>query len=79
MTFQLCGRKYEVNPNEIERRMKGITPDHRDNMRYFVEIENHQYPIKQVISVISGLPPAAFSSQMAYALLDRMGLKIHAA
>ncbi len=78
MTFRLCGRRYEVTRDDLERRISGVTPDYRDNMRYFVVIRNRRYPIKQVVSVISGLPPAAFSSQMAYSLLNRLGIEIRA-
>ena len=79
MTFKIYGRRYDVNPEQLTDLMANVEPDHRDNMRYFVIIGKHRYPIKQVISRIVNLPTAAFNSQMAYSILTRLGLEIEKA
>ena len=77
MNFQIAGNRYEVGREEIldaTRNRAPTVPDARH--KYFVKLHNRQYPIKQVIQLVTGLPLPEFTSQYAHGILTALGFDI---
>lgn len=74
MEFILSGRKFSVTAGEVERKMQGREPEVVHT--HAVKIGGRRYPVKQVMSVITGLSKADFNSHQAHQVLRRMGLSV---
>ena len=42
----------------------------------FIELHGRRFPIKQVLRLVSGLPPVGFTAQDAHRILSRLGFDI---
>ena len=71
--FILGSKAFIISKDEIKK-IEGIQPE--PIRKYYIEIEEEQYPIKQVFSIITGLPLAAFTSQDAFRILRKFGFEI---
>ena len=77
MNFQIAGRRYELAPDDVMDATRNIPPDVPDGRyKYFVKLHNRQYPIKQVIALVTGLESAEFISHAAYRILTALGFDI---
>ena len=74
MRIKYTGRIYDVQRQEIEKKMAGVVPE--TGRRFFVALDRVQYPVKQVFGKALGLPVAAFSTAYAYNVLSRLGFQI---
>jgi len=74
MEFILRGKAFEINAMDIEAKLKDVEPE--DRSKYLVQVNGKFYPIKQVISRVTGLPPIGFTSQDAFRILSRLGFRI---
>jgi hypothetical protein len=74
MEFILSGRKFNITPGEVERKMQGREPEVVHT--HAVKISGKRYPVKQVMSVITGLSKADFNSHQAHQVLRRIGLSV---
>ena len=76
MRVIIKGKTYKDNKEDVEKKLKGIQPEIDEKIKYFVEIEEKQFPIKQVVSEGLGLLKPAFITQEAFAILQRLGFEI---
>ncbi len=74
MDFTLLGRKFSLNPQDILSAMRGIQPE--IVRTHAVDLDGKRYPVKQVVSVVTGLSKADFNSHQARQLLRRVGLPV---
>jgi hypothetical protein len=74
LEFTLGGKKVSLNRKMVELSVKGIAPD--PIKKYWVQIGHQHYPIKQVVSVATGIPSVAFISTDAYRVLTRLGFDV---
>jgi 5-methylcytosine-specific restriction protein B len=44
--------------------------------KYYIEYRGKRYPIKQVVSAITGLQRVAFTSRHAYSILTALGFEV---
>ena len=77
MNFQISGKRYEVGREDILEATRDCTPTSTDaRHKYFVELHNRQYPIKQVVQLATGLPSPEFTSQYAHGILTALGFHV---
>ncbi len=74
MEFIIGGKKYKLTLDEIRCGVRNLEPE--PVKKYYVEIDGKNYPIKQVISEILGIPRIIFTSMYAYGVLERLGIKV---
>ncbi|MBE0479045.1 hypothetical protein IBX65_08030 [Candidatus Aerophobetes bacterium] len=74
MQFIIRGKPFSIEKSDIVARMSGKQPD-RVN-KYYVSISGKDYPIKQVIEVVCGIPPIGFTSMDAYRVLEGLGFDV---
>lgn len=74
MRFVIHSREYEITKESVQTAMMEVQP--RGNSKYQVRINDVDYPTKQVIEKVTGLPPLAFTTAYAYRILDKLGFKI---
>ena len=59
MNFQIAGKRYEVTREDVMDATRDIPPTIPDaRHKYFVKLHNRQYPIKQVMRLVTGLDAA---------------------
>lgn len=73
-TFTIGGKEVVLTKHLVEDAMRKIEPG--PIRRYSVVISGIRYPIKQVVSLASGQPPAAFIATDAYRILTRLGFVV---
>ena len=77
MNFQIAGKRYEVAREDVMDATRNVPPTVPDaRHKYFVNLHNRQYPIKQVIRLVTGLESAEFISHAAYRILTALGFDI---
>jgi len=74
MRFTLNGQSFDVEPNDILRKIKNVEPE--NGRRFFIIVNEIRYPIKQALSIATNLPGAAFPTSTAYNVLSRLGFTI---
>lgn len=66
---------YTITKEKVEESLRAIEPE-EGKVKYFVEIEGTEFPIKQVLSRTLSISKATFTTQHAFDILTRLGFKI---
>src|SRR5690348_13684045 len=75
MRFTLDGESFELTPELVRARLAGHVPE--DVREYWVEIDGTRWPVKQVISLATGVfDRQRFQSQSSRRWLQNLGLTI---
>jgi hypothetical protein len=74
MEFTLSGKRFSLTQEEILRKMQGVEPE--PVRLHTVEIKDRVYPVKQVVSTVTNLSRADFTSHQAHQILRRLGLPV---
>ena len=74
LSFTLRGRTFEKERNEFTAAVLQKIPGRIQ--KYSTQINGTRYPIRQVVSLVTGLPPIAITSQDAYRILEKFGFRI---
>jgi hypothetical protein len=74
MDLILRGKPYSVTVEQVQQLTQDVDP--APLARYAVRVHNRWYPPKQILSLITGLPVAAFTTQDAYRAMQRLGLEV---
>ncbi len=73
-TFTIKGEQIKLSREKIVDSIKDHMP--QKIRRYYVSIEGVHYPIKQVLEIATKLPPAAFTTNYSYTILNSLGFEI---
>ena len=77
MDFQLRGVSFSITSTGVLSATQNVTPNPADGRnKYFVTLHKRQFPIKQVIRLVTGLPSVGFTAQDAHRILSRLGFDI---
>ena len=77
MKFRLRGAPLSITSADVLRATCNVPPTPIDGRnKYFVELHEQRFPIKQVLRLVSGLPSVGFTAQDAYRILSRLGFEI---
>ena len=77
MNFTLRGSPLSITSADILRATRDVPPPPIDGRnKYFVELHGRRFPIKQVLRLVTGLPPVGFTAQDAHRILSRLGFDI---
>ncbi len=68
------GNKVTLTKKAVESALKQVRPD--PIKKYRVKVGDSEYPVKQALSVASGIPTAAFITTDAYRILTRLGFEV---
>jgi hypothetical protein len=74
MEFTIAGKKIYLSKRSVENALPNVKPE--TISKYWVTVGQADYPIKQALSVASGLPTAAFITTTAYRILNRLGFEV---
>jgi len=79
MRFVIDGKSYDINREDIVKSINGVSPKVFDGRsKYYVEVRGMQYPIKQLIHLVTGLPyTGVFNAQYANHILTKLGFTVH--
>lgn len=72
--FTLRGRQFEKRSEDIQRVAKSLTPGRIQ--KYSTIVNGTQYPIRQLVSALTGVPAIEITSQDAYRILQKLGAEI---
>ena len=77
MVFTIRGKRFDIEKDDIINAVKDVEPEPLTGKRkYYIEINGKKYPIKQVISLVTGLPRIAFTAMDAYRILAKLGFEV---
>jgi antitoxin HicB len=77
MLFKIRGISYEITAEAIVSAARDVSPDVPNGMnKYCVALEGGRYPIKQLISLVIGLPRVGFTAQDAHRILTKLDFEI---
>ncbi len=77
MRFQIRGASFSVTPADILNATRSVPPKPIDGRnKYFVTLHGRQYPIKQVLRLVTGLAAVGFTAQDAHRILSRLAFTI---
>ena len=71
MRFIMGGREFDLTPEQVRIRMEQVQPD--PVQKHVVEVNNTDYPPKQVIGTCLGFPRTSFTTMEAQRVLNRLG------
>ena len=77
MNFRIGGKLYKISREgviAVTRNSPTDIPDAR--YKYFVRLHGREYPIKQVVRLVTGLTPQGFTAHDAHRILTRLGFQI---
>jgi len=75
--FTIRGKQFDIKRDDVINAVKNVEPEPLTGRRkYYVEINGRRYPIKQVVSLVTGLPPIAFTAMDAYRILIKLGFEV---
>ena len=74
MDLVLRGKSYRVTVEQVQQATQDVEP--APLARYAVRVHERWYPPKQILSLVTGLPVAAFTTQDAYRTMQRLGLEV---
>lgn len=77
MVFTIRGRTFNISREDVERVLEKLDPEPlRGRAKYYIDYRGKRYPIKQVISAVTGLPRVAFTAMHAYRVLSALGFEV---
>ena len=77
MHLQIHGNLHSITPDDVLAATWDVQPIALDGRhKYFVTLHGRLYPVKQVLQLVTGLAPLAFTSQYALSILPRLGFEI---
>ncbi|MCC6053905.1 MAG: hypothetical protein LM589_01095 [Thermosphaera sp.] len=77
MVFTIRGRTFSISREDVERVLEKLDPEPlRGRAKYYIEYRGKRYPIKQVVSAVTGLPRVAFTAMHAYRVLTALGFEV---
>ena len=77
VVFTIRGRTFNISREDVERVLEKLDPEPlRGRAKYYIEYRGKRYPIKQVISAVTGLPRVAFTAMHAYRILTALGFEV---
>ena len=69
--FTIAGEEFELEQGTIEARLRSLLPD--PVQEHYVVVRGRRFPPKQVISCVTGLDRADFTTHQARRILRRLG------
>lgn len=77
MEIRIRGKQFSITREDVMGATQSERPHAGDaRHRYFVKLRRQEYPIKQVVRLVTGLPLAGFTAQDAHRILSRLGFDI---
>ena len=73
MDFTIGGEGFSLQPQEVERKLKGVEPE--AIQKVYVVINSRRYPAKQALAVAAGLIRSGFTTQDAIRVFRKLGFK----
>jgi hypothetical protein len=70
-SFTISGQQFELERNDVERCLRDLLPD--PVHEHYVVVRGRRYPPKQVLSCVTGLDRADFTTHQARRILKRLG------
>jgi len=74
MRFILRGKPYNLTKEDVERRMRGVSPE--VIRKHYVVINGKKYPPKQVLNILLGIDRLDFTAMDARNILRRLGFEL---
>jgi len=75
MEFILRRNVFNLKRQDVERAMKGVTPE--QTFKYYIEVNGEKYPPKQVLAESLKIGRVEFTTMDASSILRRLGFKLY--
>jgi len=72
--FTLAGQTFRVAPSSVPKKLRGTRPG---VIRvHAAKIGGRLYPVKQVVTIVTGIPAVDFNSHQARQIIRRLGFPV---
>jgi hypothetical protein len=71
MKFTVAGRRFDIEPADVEHRCSRLLPD--PVQEHYVVVAGRRFPPKQVLACVTGLDRADFTTHQARRVVTRLG------
>jgi hypothetical protein len=71
LTMTVSGHRFDLDPRGVESALQGVLPE--PIQEHFVVINGRRWPPKQVLTLVTGLDRADFTTHQARRALTRLG------
>ena len=75
MKVTIRDKSYNITKENVKESLEGIEPE-EGKAKYFLEIKGKKFLIKQALSRALKLPKPIFTTQHAFDIFTKLGLKI---
>ncbi len=75
MQFTANGRQFTISHQDVVAALEGVTPE--PETKWMVEVAGRSFPVKQALSVATGLGRGEFISTVAQTKLAALGFEVH--
>jgi len=76
MRLNLRGKFYDIDKEEAVKKLTGVKPEITGRTKYYIKINNKEFPIKQALAVVFGIARIEIQSVDAYRVLKNLGFEI---
>ena len=77
MEFVIGKTRVELTRERVEEVLEKLDPEpFKGKAKYYVEFKGRRYPIKQVLSAVTGLPKVSFTTMHAYKVLKELDFEV---
>ena len=77
VTFIIRGKVFELSRDDVIKALEKSEAElFTGRRKYYIEWNGKRYPIKQVLSLVTGLPRIAFTAMDAYRVLTKLGFEV---
>ena len=76
MRLNLCGKFYDIDKKEAVKKLAEVKPEVTGRAKYYIKIDNKEFPIKQALAVVFGVARIEIQSVDAYRVLKNLGFDI---
>jgi len=75
--FTIGKTRVELTRESVEVVLDKLDPEpFKGKAKYYVEFRGRRYPIKQVLSAVTGLPKVSFTTMHAYKVLKELSFEV---
>jgi len=76
MKFKVGGQVFELDHDGVKQALKGQKPTGDGRNKHFIHVRGVAWPVKQVLSLATGISPIQYPTSEAVRVLTRCGFKV---
>ena len=76
MEITIRRKRLKISKKRVENVLKNKEPELKSSYKYFIEVNDKYFPVKQAIGETLSISPMEFGTMQAYQILQNLGFVI---